>query len=339
MNPTPSKKPKLHSRVVVERIAVPIYSVAAEFLVRYRDGQQRFGRTFERLDQAQVFARFLAHRQHWHVAALEFGVRQRTPVVPGFIVGPATTNPEAVEQFLSACVQMNTSATTLRTMADLLRNALPAAPTVEALTVAWAGRATSPAGSTSAHRAVRRAIVGRFLGWLARQPIEAPTPCAADSDDELLHLTITEAETLLRACPDLDTRRFLVWSLFVGLRPHEVESLHWEDFQKALSAHGAKTLDSRLAPIMTNLIKWLQVPEPASGPVVTKAARRKVKALLHKLNLRVNLHALRTSCLLFTLALFANDSMAAVGHELAPIGLRAPVSQAEAERFFSLTPD
>ena len=116
MNPTQSMKPKLHSRVVVEGIAVPIYSAAAEFLVRYHDGQQRCSRTFERVDQAQVFARFLAHRQHWRVAALGLGVRKRTPVVPGFIVGPATANTEAVEQFLSACVQMGTSATTLRTM-------------------------------------------------------------------------------------------------------------------------------------------------------------------------------------------------------------------------------
>lgn len=93
---------KLHSRVLVEGIAVSIYTAAEEFLVRYRDGKQRFSRTFERLDQAQAFARFLARRQHWLAAAQELGAGHRTPVMPGFFVGPATVNTEAVEQFQSA---------------------------------------------------------------------------------------------------------------------------------------------------------------------------------------------------------------------------------------------
>ncbi len=195
-----TKPSKFHSRVLVEGIAVAIHTAAEEFLVRYRDGKQRFSRTFERLDQAQAFARFLARRQHWLAAAQELGVRQGTPVVPGFIVRPTTVNTEAVEQFLTACAQMDTSVPTLRTMASLLRSSLPAAPTVEALTLDWSRQATAPPGSTAPHRAVRRAVVGRFLGWLARQPIEVPVKPTAPPNDAR-RLTVAQAEALLRACP------------------------------------------------------------------------------------------------------------------------------------------
>lgn len=222
-----TKPSKLHSRVLVEGIAVPIYAAAEEFLIRYRDGKQRFSRTFERLDQAQAFAQFLARRQHWLAAAQELGAGQHTPVMPGFIVGPATVNTEAVEQFLTACAQMDTSVPTLRTMAGLLRSSLPVAPTVEALTLDWSCQATAPPGSTAPHRAVRRAVVGRFLGWLARQPIEVPAKPTAPTNDPR-RLTVAQAEALLRACPDLETQRWVALSLFAGLRPREVEALRWE---------------------------------------------------------------------------------------------------------------
>ena len=327
-------KPKLHSRVVVEGIAVPIYIAAAEFLVRYRDGKKRRSRTFELLEQAQAFARFLAHRQHWPAAALELGARQRTPVVPGFIVGPATANTEAVEQFLSAWAQMGTAATTLRTMADLLRNSLPAATTVEALTVNWARQATSPPGSTAPHRAVRRAIAGRFLLWLAHQPMEVqPSPPA----NELEWLTLAQAEAVLRACPDLETQRWVALSLFAGLRPHEVESLHWQDVLQAMVVHGPKSKEFRIAPVAANLLAWLKKPDPAHGPVVTKAARRKVKALL--LKLKVPLHALRTTCLLCWLALHGAEQTALQAGVSKSPNPQHSVSQAEAECFFGLTPD
>jgi len=330
-------KPKLHSRVVVEGIAVPIYTAAEEFLVRYRDGKKRRSRTFERLDQAQAFAQFLAHRQHWLAAAREFGVRQRTPGVPGFIVDSATANTEAVEQFLSACAQMGTSATTLRTMADLLRNSLPAAPTVEALTVNWARQATSPPGSTAPHRAVRRAIVGRFLLWLAHQPMEVQSSPPAN---ELGRLTLAEAEAVLRACPDLETQRWVALSLFAGLRPHEVESLHWQDVLHAMVVHGPRSKEFRIAPVSANLMAWLKKPDQAHGPVVTKVARRKVKALL--LKLKVPLHALRTTCVLCWLALHGPEQTAlhaGVSKVPSPDQVQSLVSRAEAESFFSLTPD
>lgn len=334
---------KLHSRVLLEGIAVPIYTAAAEFLVRYRDGKQRFSRAFERLDQAQAFARFLARRQHWLAAAQELGAGQRTPVVPGFIVGPSTVITEAVEQFLSACAQMDTSAPTLRTMASLLLSALPAAPTVEALTSDWSCHATAPPGSTAPHRAVRRAVVGRFLGWLARQPIdgpaEPPAP-AADSPPAPTHLTVAQAEALLRACPDLEVQRLVALSLFAGLRPLEAESLRWEDVQAAIAVYKAKTPGIRWVSITANLRAWLRVPAQAHGPVVTKAARRKLDALLRKL--KVPLPALRTTCLLGWVALHGVEQaalQAGVCPVVQPDPLSRLVSRAEAECFFSLTPD
>ena len=82
---------------------------------------------------------------------------------------------------------------------------------------------------TKRKRTERRAILGRFLGWLARQPIEAeaksPTQ-TADSTQEPLRLTVAEAEALPCACPDLDTQRLVALSIFAGPRPREVESLH-----------------------------------------------------------------------------------------------------------------
>jgi len=327
-------KPKFHSRVVVEGIAVPIYAAAEEFLVRYRDGQQRLSRTFERLDQAEAFAQFLARRQHWHRIALEFSVRKHTPVVPGFIVGPATVITEAVEQFLAAGVQMGTSNTTLRTMEDLLRNSLPAAPTVAALTVAWARQVTSPPGSTLAQRTVRRAIVGRFLGWLARQPMEVPPA------KEPVRLTLAQVEAVLRACPDLETQRYVALSLFAGLRPHEVESVRWEEVWRDIIVHGSKSKELRIAPVAANLLAWLKKPAQTHGPVVTKAARRKVKALL--LKLKIPLPALRTTCVLCWLALQGPEPtalQAGVSNSLGPDQLQPSISRAEAECFFGLTPD
>ena len=329
---------KFHSRVLVEGIAVSIYTAAAEFLVRYRDGKQHFSRTFERLDQAQAFARFLARRQHWLAAAQELGVRQRTPVVPGFLVGPATVNTEAVEQFLSMCAQMGTSATTLRTMAGLLRSSLPVAPTGEALTLDWSCQATAPPGSTAPHRAVRRAVVGRFLGWLARQPIEVPVKLTAPTNDPR-RLTVAQAEALLRACPDLETQRWVALSLFAGLRPREVEALRWEKVQEAIAVADAKTHGLHHAP--ANLRAWLKVPKPARGPVVSQAAGRKAKALLLKLNIPVA--ALRTTCVLCWLALQGGNQtaprQAGVTRMCEPGALPAVVSRAEAEGFFGLTPD
>jgi len=330
-------KPKFHSRVVVEGIAVPIYAAAEEFLVRYRDGQQRLSRTFALLQQAEAFAQFLARRQHWHRIALEFAVRKRTPVVPGFIVGPDTTFKEAVEQFLSAGAPLGTSATTLRTMEDLLRNSLPAAPTVEALTVAWACQVTSPPGSTLAHRTLRRAIVGRFLGWLARQPMEVPLSPPAK---KLAHLSLAQTEAVLRACPDLEAQRYVALSLFAGLRPHEVESLHWEEVLQDIIVHGSKSKEFRIAPVAANLLAWLKKPAQAHGPVVTKAARRKVKVLL--LKLKVPLHALRTTCVLCWLALQGPEPtalQAGVSKSPGPDQLQPLISRAEAECFFGLTPD
>lgn len=330
-------KLKLHSRVLVEGIAVAIYSAAAEFLVRYRDGKQRFTRAFERLDQAQAFARFLARRQHWLAAAQELGARQRTPVVPGFIVGPTTMTTEAVEQFLSACAQMGTSAITLRTMASLLRSALPAVPTVEGLTLDWSRYAIAPPGSTAPHRAVRRAVVGRFLGWLARQPIEVPVKPAAPPNDPR-RLTVAQAEALLRACPDLETQRWVALSLFAGMRPCEVETLPWEKVQEAIAVADAKTHGLHHAPV--NLRAWLKVPKPARGPVVSQDAGRKVKALLLKLNIPVA--ALRTTCVICWLALQGVNQtarQAGVTQMFGPGALPAVVSRAEAEGFFGLTPD
>lgn len=332
-----TKQSRLHSRVLVEGIAVSIHTAGAEFLVRYRDGKQRLSRTFERLDQAQAFARFLARRQHWLAAAQELGAGQRTPVMPWFLVGPATVITEAVEQFLSACAQMDTSVPTLRTMAGLLRSSLPAAPTVEALTLDWSCQATAPPGSTAPHRAVRRAVVGRFLGWLARQPIEVPAKPTAPTHDPR-RLTVAQAESLLRACPDLETQRWVAMSLFAGLRPREVEALRWEKVHEAIAVADAKTHGLHHAPV--NLRAWLQVPKPARGPVVSQAAGRKAKALLVKLNIPVA--ALRTTCVLCWLALHGGDlaaGQAGVPKAFESGATHSLVSRAEAEGFFGLTPD
>ena len=208
---------------------------------------------------------------------------------------------------------------------------------MQALTVNWARRATSPPGSTPAHRAVRRAIVGRFMGWLARQPMEVPP---SPPTNELERLTLAQAEALLRACPDLETQRYVALSLFAGLRPHEVESLLWQQVLQDIVVHGPKSKEFRLTPVAANLLAWLKKSDQAHGPVVTKAARRKVKALL--LKLKVPLHALRTTCVVCWLALHGAEQTAlhtGVGKVPGPDPVRYSISRAEAECFFGLTPD
>jgi integrase len=222
-------------------------------------------------------------------------------------------------------------------MANLLRNSLPPAPTVEALTVNWARQATSPPGSSAPHRAVRRAMFGQFLGWLARQPMAVPPSPPAN---ELKRLTLAQAEAVLRACPDLETQRWVALALFAGLRPHEVESVRWEDVQVDVAVYKSKPSGFRWMSIPANLMAWLKVPDPAHGLVVTKAARRKVKALL--LKLKVPLHALRTTCVLCWLALDGAEQTAlhaGVSKVPSPDQVQCSVSRAEAECFFGLTPD
>ena len=175
------------------------------------------------------------------------------------------------------------------------------------------------------------------LGWLARQPIEVPAKPPAPPNDPR-RLTVAQAEALLRACPDLETQRWVALSLFAGLRPGEVEALRWEKVQEAIAVADAKTHGLRHAPV--NLRAWLKVPKPARGPVVSQAAGRKVKALLLKLNIPVA--ALRTTCVLCWLALQGGNQtarQAGVTQMCEPGALPAVVSRAEAEGFFGLTPD
>jgi len=157
---------------------------------------------------------------------------------------------------------------------------------------------------------------------------------------EPVRLSLAQVEAVLRACPDLETQRYVAFSLFAGLRPHEVESLHWQEVLQEIVVCGPKSKEFRLAPVAANLLAWLKKPAQAHGPVVTKAARRKVKALL--LKLKIPLHALRTTCVLCWLALQGPEPTtlhAGVSKSPGPDQLQPLISRAEAECFFGLTPD
>ena len=118
------------------------------------------------------------------------------------------------------------------------------------------------------------------------------------------------------------------------------ESVRWEDVQVDVAVYKSKPSGFRWMSIPANLMAWLKVPDPAHGLVVTKAARRKVKALL--LKLKVPLHALRTTCVLCWLALHGAEQTAlhaGVSKVPSPDQVQCSVSRAEAECFFGLTPD
>jgi integrase len=110
--------------------------------------------------------------------------------------------------------------------------------------------------------------------------------------------------------------------------------------QAAIAVRSGITRETRHVPLTANLLAWLKVPAEAHGPVVTKAARRKLDALL--LKLKVPLHALRTTWLLCWLALHGAEQtelQAGVSQTLQPDPLPKLVSRAEAQGFFGLAPD
>lgn len=328
-------------------VTVPIRHLRGEYIVRYRDGQRARSRAFARLDQAREFARFLARRQHWDQVADELAEKLRAPV-RSFRVAPTTSTLMAMDCFLRASRRHGASQANIRTVVAVLSATLGSASAgnIGALSATWYRQQDAQPQEllrSKDARARRRVILAQFLGWLAHQPLEPQTHGAMPSAPAPVKefLTVAEAEQLLRACPDDDSRRYLALSLFAGLRPVEVAALRWEDITEqrdTLLCRGKVGL--RAVPLSANLLAWLQPPIPAQGPVVTTAAARKVRALLAKLKLRA-CNVLRATCLVCWLALHGFDvtvQYAGLRHVPQQRSHFVPISVANAERFFSLAP-
>jgi len=335
-------EPQRHSSVCDEGRSLSIEADSSHFYVSPCFGGKLYTYKFESLQQAQELARFVLRRQLWPEIAKSMDARLRTPVRPQFVIGPTTPSGKAVNAFLSARGNMGDPGAKLVAMHTVLLQSIQGAPTAGALSSEWVRNVLATPVVSQAERELRHVALGNFLAWLAWQPIELPdkSPWATTkSPPKQFHLPVTATETVLRASPDLDTQRWLALALFAGLVPREIESLHWQYVLHAMLVPGSGSKRYRILPVSANLLAWLKKPDQGFGPVVTKAARHKARAVLSKL--RIPEYALRRTCVLSWLALHGVEQTARDAGINTWSDTEYPqhlVSPAEAEAFFGLTP-
>lgn len=126
--------------------------------------------------------------------------------VRSFPVGPSTSTLMAWDCFLRANVRHGASPETIRDLVTALSAAFLTASsgTIDSLSAAWHQATGAPDRWPAAKRARAQAILAKFLGWLAQQPLQAQVPAAVVDKQ---YLFVHEAEALLHSCPDDDARR------------------------------------------------------------------------------------------------------------------------------------
>lgn len=336
-------EPQYHSSVHDEGRSLSIEADSSNFFVNAKIGGQLHTYTFKSLGRAQEFGLCVLRRLSWPEIAESLGARLRTRVERQFVIGPTTSSSKAVNVFLSTRYHMGDAAATTDTMKTVLHQSILTAPTVGALSADWVRGTLATSVLSKSDLALLRAALGNFLAWLALQPIELPdkSPGFTTAAPPIrLHLSVPTTETALRASPDLETQRWVALSSFAGLVPREIESLHWQFVSHWMLVFGPGSKTYRMVPVTDNLLAWLKKPDQACGPVVTKAARYKVNAVLSKL--KIPEHALRRTCILSWLALHGVEQAALHAGINKWSDTEYPqhlVSRAEAESFFGLTPN
>jgi hypothetical protein len=108
--------------------------------------------------------------------------------------------------FLRANVRHGASPETIRDLVTALSAAFRTASsgTIDSLTAAWHQAAGAPDRWSAAKRPSAQAMLAKFLGWLAQQPLQAQVPAAVVDKQYLsVHETMASAPTWLapESCP------------------------------------------------------------------------------------------------------------------------------------------
>jgi integrase len=198
-----------------------------------------------------------------------------------------------------------------------------------------------------------RTMIGTFLAFCARRGWcrkgivdDVPVPKVQPVETEVF--TVAEAQALLNAAREVAPALvpYLALGLFCGLRTAELDRLDWlhvGEREVRVEAGVAKTASRRVVPIQENAALWLVPYRKKTGPIRPKNARRMLAKVLSASGVTWKPNAMRHSFASYRLAQCSDAPRVSLelGHTSPSIVFRhyrALVSEADAERYFGLTP-
>ena len=165
-----------------------------------------------------------------------------------------------------------------------------------------------------------------------------------DTDTEIFKPA--QMQALMEAAPEYLVP-YLSIAAFAGLRPAEIERLHWSAINLdrriiEIRAGQAKTASRRIVPISENLAGWL-APHVGSGRVVpTREVYREVTALAARLKMEWPRNVLRHSFISYRLPLVKSAEQVALEAGNSPAIIfkhyRELATEMEAEKWFQILP-
>lgn len=161
-------------------------------------------------------------------------------------------------------------------------------------------------------------------------------------------LTPGELTRLLAVVDDPQLKLFIAIGAFAGLRPSEIERLHWWDISENCIILGrglTKTKRRRVVPITDNLQAWLGARTPNSPlntPVVGTRMHRKLEQACRAAGLEWPHNALRHSSISYSMALTKDAAAVAEahGHSISRMqeSYKANVTESCAREWFAIMP-
>jgi Phage integrase family len=155
-----------------------------------------------------------------------------------------------------------------------------------------------------------------------------------------------QMRSLLEAA-SLDIIPYLAIAAFAGLRPAEIERLHWSAINLdrriiEVRAGQAKTASRRIVPISENLVAWL-APHAGTGLVIpTKEIYRQVMALAARVEIEWPRNVLRHSFISYRLPIVKSAEQVALEAGNSPAIIfkhyRELATEEEAHQWFGITP-
>ncbi len=164
-----------------------------------------------------------------------------------------------------------------------------------------------------------------------------------DTDTEIFKPA--EMRALMKAAPS-EVVPYLAIAAFAGLRPAEIERLHWSaiNLQRKIievRAGQAKTASRRIVPISDNLAAWL-TPHVGTGPVTQNETYREVTVLATRLEIKWPRNVLRHSFISYRLPLVKSAEQVALEAGNSPAIIfkhyRELATEEEAQEWFGIVP-
>jgi integrase len=196
----------------------------------------------------------------------------------------------------------------------------------------------------------------RFFRWCQDEgylPLNLPNPAGSirimiPAAPNPQVLTPAELRKLLAGTTDVEVQLWLALSAFAGLRTGEIERLSWDSIEPGRHIYLRRQLSNsgkaRQVPIRPVLDAWLKPFYGSHGPAVkSRTVPQRLCRVIRTLALDLRRNMLRHSCLAYRYRLAADSTRICL-----EMGLHAtlfnlhrlvPVTKADAQEFFSLTPE